>query len=160
VTRVGSGEERFLRRAIDLATSSADGPGGPFGAVVVRLGQVVGEGTNLVTATDDPTAHAEVVAIRQACTRLGTFDLTGCELYCSCEPCPLCYAAALWARIGVVVHAATRDDASAAGFDDSEFHAQLALPPSQRRIPVRHLPVSGADGPFAAWAANPDRIPY
>ena len=106
-----SGEVGFLRRAIELAVESAGGAGGPFGAVVVRDGLIVAEGTNLVTATNDPTAHAEVTAIRRACDTLGTFDLSGCDLYSSCEPCPLCYAASLWARVGRLFHAATRDDA-------------------------------------------------
>ena len=155
-----SGEVRFLRRAIELAVESAGGAGGPCGAVVVRDGLIVAEGTNLVTATNDPTAHAEVTAIRRACETLGTFDLSGCDLYSSCEPCPLCYAASLWARVGRLFHAATRDDAAAAGFDDAEFYTQLALPAPRRRVPVVHIRVEGAAAPFDTWTANPDRIPY
>lgn len=153
-------DERFLRHAIDLAVGSAGGTGGPFGAVVVRDGEVVGEGTNLVTSTSDPTAHAEVVAIRAACTRLGTFELAGCDLYASSEPCPLCYAAAMWARLDRVLHAATRGAAADAGFDDAEHYDQLALPPSTRRVPLVHVPVEGAAAPFDVWAANPRRTPY
>jgi guanine deaminase len=153
-------DQRFLRQAIDLAVGSARGPGGPFGALVVRGGEVVGEGTNRVTATCDPTAHAEVVAIRDACSRLGTFELSGCELYASSEPCPLCYAAAMWARVDRVVHAATRADAAAAGFDDAEHYDELARPPRSRRVALHHVPVDGADAPFAAWAANPDKVRY
>lgn len=153
-------DERFLRHAVELAVGSAAGAGGPFGAVVVRDGEVLGEGTNLVTATCDPTAHAEVVAIRAACARLGTIELSGCDLYASSEPCPLCYAAAMWARVDRVLHAATRDAAAAAGFDDAEHYDQLALAPSARRVPLVHVPVEGAEAPFEVWAANPDRTPY
>jgi guanine deaminase len=156
----GAAGERFLRHAIELAVGSAGGTGGPFGAVVVRDGEVVGEGTNLVTATFDPTAHAEVVAIRAACARLGTFELAGCDLYASSEPCPLCYAAAMWARLDRILHAATREAAAAAGFDDAEQYDQLALPPPARRVPLLHVPVDGAEAPFEVWVANPDRTPY
>jgi guanine deaminase len=153
-------DQRFLARAIELAVGSAGGVGGPFGAVVVRDGTVVGEGTNRVTATCDPTAHAEVVAIRDACEHLGTFDLGGCELYASSEPCPLCYAAAMWARVDRVVHAATRDDAAAAGFDDAEQYDELIRPPLARRVPLQHVPVEESRAPFDAWEANPDKVRY
>lgn len=153
-------ERRFLQRAIELAVGSAGGAGGPFGAVVVRGGEVVGEGTNRVTATCDPTAHAEVVAIRDACSRLGTFELSGCELYASSEPCPLCYAAAMWARLDRVVHAATRADAAAAGFDDAEQYDELGRPPLTRKVPLQHVPVERASAPFEAWEANPDKVRY
>jgi guanine deaminase len=117
----------FLREAIRLSLEKMRGnEGGPFGAVVVRDGQIVGRGWNKVTSTNDPTAHAEVVAIRDACSRLNTFSLAGCDLYTSCEPCPLCLAAAYWARLGHIYYAANGDDAAAVGFDDRNFYQELA----------------------------------
>jgi tRNA(Arg) A34 adenosine deaminase TadA len=122
----------FLRAAIRLSTDGmAADEGGPFGAVVARNGEIVGRGWNRVISTNDPTAHAEVVAIRDACSRLRSFPLAGCELYASCEPCPLCLAASCWARLDRIYHAATRDDA-AAGFDDRVFYAELGKPAAKR----------------------------
>ena len=149
-----------MHQAVELATESASTSGGPFGAVVVCDGAVVAVGTNLVTATHDPTAHAEVVAIRRAGAALQAFDLSGCELYSSCEPCPLCYAAALWGRLRAVYYAATRDDAAAAGFDDRRFHDELSREPAQRTLPIVRLPYEATNAPFEAWAANPDKVPY
>jgi guanine deaminase len=153
-------DDALLRRAIDLAVASATTDGGPFGALVARGGEVLAEGTNRVTATSDPTAHAEVVALRGACAALGTHVLDGCVLVTSCEPCPMCLAAAWWARVDRIVFAATREQAAAAGFDDAAIYREVAAPLAARALPIaRGLePESGA--PFAAWAANPSRRPY
>jgi guanine deaminase len=150
---------RHLDHACALATEAASTDGGPFGAIVVQGGQVVSTGTNRVTADHDPTAHAEVVALRAAGRALGTNDLTGCVLYASCQPCPMCQAAAWWARVDRVVYAATEDDAAAAGFDDAGFWAAMrgtgAAP-----TPTHHVPTAAALEPFEAWIANPDRVRY
>ncbi|NJD25481.1 MAG: nucleoside deaminase [Betaproteobacteria bacterium] len=154
-------DERFLARAIELAaTGSAAGDGGPFGAVVVRGGQIVGEGWNRVVADRDPTAHAEVNAIRAACSALATFHLTGCTLYASSEPCPMCLSAAYWARIGRIVFANSRAEAAAIGFCDDELYCELNRETGARRIVMEHLPLPGALNPLRRWAANPRRTPY
>lgn len=151
----------FLRHAADLSRRGMEtGAGGPFGAVLVLDGQVVGEGWNRVTSTNDPTAHAEVVAIRDACARLHRFDLRGAVLYASCEPCPMCLAASLWARVDRIVYANTRDEAAAIGFDDALLYAQVALPPSARSVPCQHAPLPEARAVFQAWTDKADRIPY
>jgi guanine deaminase len=134
--------------------------GGPFGAVVLRGEEVLAEGTNLVTGSCDPTAHAEVVAIRRACERLGTHSLEGCEIYSSCEPCPMCLGAIEWARLDRLVFAATREDAERAGFDDARLYAELALPPQQRSLPTSRDLAEESWAPFAAWLGNEDRVPY
>ena len=153
-------DARWLGRAVEIAVASAAADGGPFGAVVVADGVVLGEGTNRVTASLDPTAHAEIVAIRQACRARDDFSLTGATLYASCEPCPLCLAAALWARLDRVVYAADRDDAAGAGFDDRAFHDLFAGPRERWPLAVVHHPSADAAAPFAAWKDNPDRTPY
>jgi tRNA(Arg) A34 adenosine deaminase TadA len=154
-------DEAFLREAIRMSRDRMrGGRGGPFGSVIVRDGAVVSRGWNRVTAANDPTAHAEVVAIRRACTRLGTFSLAGCALYTSCEPCPMCLGAAYWARIDRLVFAATREDAAAAGFDDAFIYDQLPLGPFERSLPTRQLLRDEAIATFDAWLADPDRIPY
>jgi len=151
----------FLREAIRLSrTCMRQGRGGPFGAVIVRGGRIVARGWNAVTSSLDPTAHAEVVAIRRACRKLGTFRLDGCVLYTSCEPCPMCLAAAYWARIGRLVYAATRHDAAAAGFDDAFIYDQVPLPPEERSLPTEQLLRDEAVTVFDAWLAKPDRVPY
>lgn len=150
----------WLGQAIDLAVKNVGDRGGPFGAVVVRDGEVIGEGTNRVTATLDPTAHAEVMAIRDACRRTGEFALTGAVLYASCEPCPLCLAASLWARVDHVVFAATREDAAAAGFDDARFHRALTAAPEAWADTLEHRDHPQSDDPFAAWHADASRVPY
>ncbi len=151
----------FLREAIRLSLEKmAANEGGPFGAVVVKDGQVVGRGWNRVTSTNDPTAHAEVVAIRDACARLKTFSLAGCELYSSCEPCPLCLAAIYWARLDRVYYAATCDDAAEAGFDDRNFYRELAKPVGERAIPVGQALRDEALVALRAWAEKEDRIRY
>jgi len=154
-------EEQFMRRAIALAQEGMDrGRGGPFGAVVVKAGRLVGEGQNRVTSTNDPTAHAEVVAIRAACAALGTFDLAGCEIYASCEPCPMCLAAIYWARLDRIWFASGREDAAHIGFDDALIYREVALPPEARSLPMRRLLAEEAGAPFAAWLAKADRVRY
>lgn len=153
--------EEFLRRAIRLAVENVEsGRGGPFGAVIVKDGQVVAEGANHVTTQHDPTAHAEIVAIRAACARLDTFELRGCTLYSSCEPCPMCLAAIYWARLDALYFAAGKDDASAAGFDDSFLYTQIPLPPEARTLPTRRLLAPEGGHPFALWRASVSKIPY
>lgn len=151
----------LLRQAIACATEkSADGECGPFGAVVARNGDVLGEGWNQVVRSADPTAHAEIVAIRQACRSQGSHDLSGCTLYASCEPCPMCLAAIYWARIERVVYAADRDDAAAAGFDDEFFYRQVSLPPAQRAIPFSRALQDEGRIVLQQWTANPLRKEY
>jgi guanine deaminase len=154
--------EAWLARAVRLATASVARSGGPFGAFVVRGGEVLGEGTNRVTADLDPTAHAEVVAIRAACRRTGDFTLPGATVYASCEPCPLCLAAALWARVDAVVFAADREAAARAGFDDAAFYRLLrpAVDPSAWPVRIVHLPTTTSEEPFEAWLASEGRTPY
>jgi guanine deaminase len=151
----------FMRRAIALSRDGmASGAGGPFGAVVVHDGQVIGEGRNQVTSTNDPTAHAEVVAIREACRRLGRFHLDGAAIYTSCEPCPMCLAAILWARIARVCYANSRADAAAIGFDDAYFYEQVALPAERREVPSARVLADEARVVFDAWLAKADKIRY
>jgi len=151
----------FLRRAIALATENVmTARGGPFGAVIVRDGKIVGEGANSVTATCDPTAHAEVNAIREACRRLGTFTLAGCELYTSCEPCPMCLAATYWARLDAIYYGCSAADASRAGFDDAFLYAQFRKDPPQRMLPAVQLLCDEARASFDAWIASSVKIPY
>lgn len=151
----------FLRRAIALATENVStGKGGPFGAVIVRNGSIVGEGANSVTAANDPTAHAEVNAIRAAAKALGTFTLAGCELYASCEPCPMCLAAAYWARLDAVYYGASAADAARAGFDDAFLDAELRKDSEARRLRSTQLLGDEAWASFAAWIAAPNKIAY
>jgi len=156
-----SDESRFLTRAVELSAKGMDdGAGGPFGAVIVMDGRIVGEGWNRVTSTNDPTAHAEVVAIRDACTRLNRFDLRGGTIYASCEPCPMCLASILWARLDRVVYANTRLDAADIGFDDAVIYEQVGLPPDRRSTPCEHRPLPAALDVFRAWTQKADRTPY
>ncbi len=150
----------FMARAIELALESVATGGGPFGAVVVRSGSIVGRGANRVVPARDPTAHAEILAIREACSRLGTHDLARCEIFTSCEPCPMCLGAIHWAHLARIHYACTRADAARAGFDDQVFYAQLALPLEARRIAM--IPDGREPGleVFRAWTAKPDRTPY
>ena len=150
----------FMREAIRLAVENARGAGGPFGAVVVQDGRIVGRGQNSVYRALDPSAHAEIMAIRDACRRLGTHQLHGCALYSSCEPCPMCLAASYWARIARIYYSATRHEATAAGFDDVFLHAELARPAAERKLPLLRALGEEGHAPFAAWAANPDKVPY
>jgi len=150
-----------LRQAIELSRAKlAAGEGGPFGAVVEYEGQVIGQGWNRVVATNDPTAHAEVVAIRDACTRLGRFSLAGCAIYSSCEPCPLCLAAIYWARLDKIFYAATKSDAAAIGFDDLEFYVELARTPEDRRIRMQQALRDEANQVLQTWYCWPDRVRY
>ncbi len=136
------------------------GVGGPFGAVVVRNGSIVGEGSNTVTSSNDPTAHAEVEAIRDACRRLKTFALNDCELYTSCEPCPMCLAATYWARIRAIYFGNTRADAAAAQFDDDRLYREMGMPHEKRTVPIQPLLRDEALTVFAEWTAKRDKIPY
>ena len=136
------------------------GKRGPFGAVVVKDGQILRRGCNQVTSTNDPTAHAEIVAIREACRQLGSFRLDGCDLYASCEPCPMCLSAIYWARIEKIFYSATRKDAAAAGFRDDFIYDEISLPPSKRKVPSEQLMPEGALAAFAEWKAKPDKTPY
>lgn len=151
----------FLRQAIDLAWRGMEsGLGGPFGCIVVRNGEVVGEGSNGVTSTNDPTAHAEIMAIRDACRRLGNYQLTDCTVYTSCEPCPMCLGALYWARPRRVVYAATRQEAAAAGFDDDFIYREIDQQPDQRKIPFIHQPEEGAAELFTHWKEKADKRLY
>lgn len=153
--------QELMRRAIALATENvAAGGGGPFGALVVRKGAIVGEGANSVTASNDPTAHAEINAIRAAARALNTFTLTGCELYTSCEPCPMCLAAAFWARIDAIYYAASAEDAARAGFDDAFLYSELRKEAAARTLPETQLLREEAWASFAAWIASAAKIPY
>jgi guanine deaminase len=150
-----------MARAIELAAENARaGHGGPFAALVVKDGAVLAAGVNLVASTNDPTAHAEIVAIREACRVLGRFQLTGCDIYASCEPCPMCLGAIYWARPARVFFAGTRADAAAAGFDDSLIYDELQAPLSGRRIPMVPLMRQEAARPFREWLARADRVAY
>ena len=152
---------RFMRRAIELSRVHMEaGEGGPFGAVVVKDGLIVGEGWNRVTSSQDPTAHAEVVAIRQACQKLGTFQLRGCEIYTSCEPCPMCLAAVYWARLDRLWYANGRTDAAAIQFDDDWLYREVALPAEARSLPSHQFLRDEALDVFRAWAQKPDKTPY
>jgi tRNA(Arg) A34 adenosine deaminase TadA len=151
----------FLRRAIALATQNVlHGAGGPFGAVIVRDGRIVGEGVNTVTDSHDPTAHGEVNAIRAACTALKTFSLAGCQLYTSCEPCPMCLAAAYWARIDDLYYGASAADAARAGFDDAFLYDELRKDPSARTLPATQLLSDEAWSSFVVWIASPNKVKY
>jgi guanine deaminase len=153
-------DRRFLQQAIELAVANVRRNGGPFGAVVVRAGVAIATGCNQVTSTNDPTAHAEIVAIREACRVLGAFQLGGCDFYSSCEPCPMCLGGLYWARPSRIFFAATQKDAAAAGFDDSFIYREMQLPAAQRAIPMIHVADEAAGRPFEAWAAKADKTNY
>lgn len=151
----------FMARAIQLSIENVlSGSGGPFGAVIVRDGNIVAEGVNRVTSTNDPTAHAEVIAIRQACGKLGFFELKGCEIYASCEPCPMCLGAIYWARLARVYVGASASDASKIGFDDSAIYRELARKHLDRSIPMVQMMREQALTAFRAWNDKTDKIPY
>jgi len=151
----------FLRRAIALATQNVTtARGGPFGAVVVHDGKIIGEGVNSVTAANDPTAHAEVNAIRAAAKSLGTFTLAGCQLYTSCEPCPMCLSAAYWARLDVIYYGACAADAARAGFDDAFLYRELRNDSAKRKLRSMQLLGDEARASFAAWIASPNKVEY
>ena len=152
---------RLLLRAVELAHEHmVEGSGGPFGAVIAREGVILAEGWNQVTSTLDPTAHAEIVAIRKACRTLSAFSLAGSVLYSNCEPCPMCLSAIYWARLDSVYCALSRSDAAQIGFDDEHIYEELAKPPGERDLPVTRLDVPEAGAAFRAWLEKDDRIPY
>jgi tRNA(Arg) A34 adenosine deaminase TadA len=151
----------FLRRAIALATHNVvSGAGGPFGAVIAREGQIIAEGVNTVTASSDPTAHAEVNAIRAAAKALGGFTLAGCQLYSSCEPCPMCLAAAYWARLDAICYGASAADAARAGFDDTFIYQEIRKNNPERQLPAMQLLDDEAWASFAAWLSSANKIAY
>lgn len=155
-----SSPEAFMREAIKLSAESVRSGGGPFGAVIVRDGEIIARGENRVTVCNDPTAHAEVSAIREAAARLGTYDLSGCEIYSSCEPCPMCLGAIYWARLDKLYYAGTRADAANVGFDDAHIYEELPLEPSQRELPTETLLREEAQRVFEAWAEKADKKEY
>ncbi|MBR0499343.1 MAG: nucleoside deaminase [Paludibacteraceae bacterium] len=152
--------KEYMMRAIETALHNVDNGGGPFGAVVVKDGEVISECGNRVTGSNDPTAHAEVLAIREAARKLGKYDLSDCEIYASCEPCPMCLGAIYWAHIGSVYYACTRDDAKAAGFNDSYIYNELSVEPKYRS--VRMLQADSQEGlkVFKKWVDKDDRVEY
>jgi guanine deaminase len=153
--------EEYLRQSIALGIRKMhEGCGGPFGALVVREGEVVGRGWNCVTTHNDPTAHAEIAAIREACRALGAFRLDGCDVYCSCEPCPMCLGALYWARPRAVYFASGREAAAKAGFDDAFIYAELGKPLAGRKLPMQQLLAEEGDRAFAEWARHPGRVAY
>jgi guanine deaminase len=154
-------KKSYMREAIRISIQKMRrGQGGPFGAVVVRNGKIVGRGWNQVTSCNDPTAHAEVTAIRDACKRLKTFQLTDCELYTSCEPCPMCLSAMYWARLKKIYYGNTRADAAKIQFDDDFIYREIPLPIKKRKLPMRQLLRSEALAAFVEWENKPDKIRY
>ncbi|PEN13633.1 tRNA-specific adenosine deaminase [Longibacter salinarum] len=153
-------DRRFMQIAISLAVENVERGGGPFGAIVVSNDEIIARGANRVTASHDPTAHAEVMAIRAACESVGHFELSGCTLYTSCEPCPMCLGAIYWSRLDRVVYAATRNDAAQAGFDDDHIYREIEKPPSDRQLPMQHVAPELASRPFEAWSDFEDRMEY
>lgn len=154
-------DRQFMMRAIELARLAVEtNSGGPFGCVVVKDGKIVGEGSNRVTTTNDPTAHAEVVAIRDACANLGTFQLDGCTIYTSCEPCPMCLGAIYWSRPAGIFYAGTQTDAAAAGFDDEHFYNELDKPNEQRELRMVNLLREKAQKVFQIWTVKTDKTEY
>jgi tRNA(Arg) A34 adenosine deaminase TadA len=151
----------FMARAIELSIENVhSGRGGPFGAVIVKDGAMIAEGANQVTSTKDPTAHAEILAIRAACANLGAFELQGCEIYASCEPCPMCLGAIYWARLSRIFFASGAADASRIGFDDSLIYREIAQPPMHRSIPMVQMMREQALAAFRAWEEKPNKIIY
>lgn len=154
-------DKKFLLEAVGLAKKGVEqGAGGPFGCVIVKDGVVIGKGHNQVTSTNDPTAHAEIVAIRDACANLGAWQLTGCDVYTSCEPCPMCLGAIYWARPRRVVYACTRNEAADAGFDDAVIYEEINIPTNKRKIPFDHQRLSEAVALFELWKTKGDKRLY
>ncbi|MBB5022057.1 deaminase [Desulfurispira natronophila] len=153
-------QRRFMQQAIELAHQSVDEGGGPFGAVVVRNDEVVGTGVNRVTTQNDPTAHAEVMAIRNACQQLQSFHLGDCDIYASCEPCPMCLGAVYWARLRRVFYGASRCDAAAVDFCDDFIYGQIPVDPSRRTIPFMQIMQAEAMGALRHWSAKADKVKY
>lgn len=153
-------KQELMQRAIDLAVENVRNGGGPFGAVIARGGEIVAEGVNRVTSQHDPTAHAEVQAIRKACSELNTFDLTGLDIYASCEPCPMCLGAIYWAHLDHLYFADTKDDAARIGFDDAFIYKELPLPIHERKLPTEAMMNAEAQAPFVAWQEKDDKVEY
>ena len=154
-------DNKFLERAIEISRQGMkSGQGGPFGCVIVLGDEIIGEGCNQVTSSNDPTAHAEVVAIRQACNKLGTYQLTDCDIYTSCEPCPMCLGAIYWARPKRVIYANTREEAAAIEFDDDFIYGEIIAKMEDRKIPFLHLPHTMAKEVFEAWKNWEGKIKY
>ncbi len=156
-----SDHQQFMAKATALSRHHMEaGNGGPFGALIVKDGKIIAEGWNQVTSSNDPTAHAEVVAIRRACEALGDFSLRGATIYSSCEPCPMCLASIYWARLDALYFANTRDQAAVIGFDDEFLYREVALPVNNRSIPTHHLPLPEAESVFEDWLKKADKIAY
>ena len=153
-------KNKFMLRAIELSIKSANGTGGPFGCVVVKDNMIVAEGSNKVTFSNDPTAHAEIVAIRDACKKLNTFNLSGCDIYASCEPCPMCLSAIYWSHIDNIYYANTRDDAKKINFDDSMIYSEFSKKIEDRRIPIKQMLREEALKAFDIWDKKTDKIEY
>jgi guanine deaminase len=158
---LGSRENHFMHRAVDLSRKALTGDrGGPFGAIIVCGNEIVGSGYNQVTSTNDPTAHAEMLAIRDACRYLGSFELKDCEIYSSCEPCPMCLGAIYWAKISIIYYSNTRDEASVIGFEDEFLYDQFNHPPAERMIPAIRLLDPESIKVFEDWDKNPQKTRY
>ena len=153
-------KNKFMKRAIELSENSANSTGGPFGSVIVKGEKVISEGSNKVTFTNDPTAHAEIVAIREACKKLNTFNLSGCDIYTSCEPCPMCLSAIYWSRINTIYFANTREDAKKINFDDSMIYSEFSKKLEDRKIPIKQILREEAIKAFEIWDKKKDKIEY
>jgi len=153
-------KNKFMKRAIELSENSANSIGGPFGSVIVKDEKIIAEGSNRVTSTNDPTAHAEIVAIREACRKLNTFNLSGCDIYTSCEPCPMCLSAIYWSHINTIYFANTREDAKKINFDDSMIYSEFSKKIEDRKIPIKQLLRDEALKAFEIWDKKKDKIEY
>jgi len=153
-------KNKFMLRAIELSISSANGTGGPFGCVIVKDDKIIAEGSNKVTFSNDPTAHAEIVAIREACKKLNTFNLSGCDLYASCEPCPMCLSAIYWSHVDNIFYANTREDAKKISFDDSLIYSEISKKNEDRKIPIKQMLRDEALKAFEIWDKKTDKIEY
>ena len=153
-------KNKFMLRAIELSIKSANGTGGPFGCVVVKDNMIVAEGSNKVTFSNDPTAHAEIVAIRDACKKLNTFNLSGCDIYTSCEPCPMCLSAIYWSHINNIYYANTREDAKKINFDDSMIYSEFSKKIEDRKIPIKQMLREEALKAFDIWDKKTDKVEY
>ena len=153
-------KNKFMLRAIELSIISANGTGGPFGCVIVKDDKIIAEGSNKVTFSNDPTAHAEIVAIREACKKLNTFNLSGCDLYASCEPCPMCLSAIYWSHVDNIFYANTREDAKKINFDDSLIYSEISKKNEDRKIPIKQMLRDEALKAFEIWNKKTDKIEY
>ena len=153
-------KNNFMLRAIELSINSANGTGGPFGCVIVKDDKIIAEGSNKVTFSNDPTAHAEIVAIREACKKLNTFNLSGCDLYASCEPCPMCLSAIYWSHVDNIFYANTREDAKKIKFDDSLIYSEISKKNEDRKIPIKQIFRDEALKAFEIWDKKTDKIEY